>query len=106
MNTLKLPFYARLAFILISLVLTLFLLEQGRDIFIPLVFALLVAILLYSLNKFFEQRLKIGRALSAILCLVIFIAVLVGFFDFLFLQIANFTDDFPELKVRFNSIFA
>ena len=106
MNTIKLPFYARLAFILLSLVLTLFLLEQGRDIFIPLVFGLLIAILLYPVNKFFEQRLKMGRGLSAMLCIVIFMAALFGFSYLLVQQIANFTDDFPELKGRFNLMFS
>ena len=105
MDTVKLPFYARLALILLSLVLILFLLQEGRDIFIPLVFALLISILLYPLNRFFEQKLRMGRGLSAALCITLFVAVLFGFFYLLSMQMANFAEDFPVLKTRFQGMF-
>ncbi len=105
MQPIKLPFYARLALILISFVLVVLILEQARDIFIPLVFGLLISILLYPLNKFLEQKLKFGRSLSAISCILIFITLLVAFFYFLTIQIVNFSHDFPDLKLRFHHIF-
>ena len=106
MNQLKFPFYARLAFILISTVLTLLLLVEGKDIFVPLVFGLLIAILLYPMNKFFEQRVKMGRSLAAMCSLLIFIAGVGAFLFFFSTQIVNFSQDFPDLKVRFQHIFA
>ncbi len=101
----KLPFYARLALTLISVVLIVLILEQGRDIFVPLVFALLISILLYPLNRFFEQKLKLGRALSAMLSLLLFLAVMFVFIYFITLQVVNFTQDLPDLKLRFNHIY-
>ena len=106
METVKLPFFARLALILLALVLIIFILQEGANIFIPLVFALLISILLYPLNKFFEQKLRLGRALSAALCILLFISALFGFFYLLTEQIATFSEDFPVLKTRFLTIFA
>jgi len=106
MSTAQQPFYARLAYILLSIVLILFVMYMGKDIFVPLVFALLISILLYPLNKFFEEKLRLGRALSATLCIVLFISVLLGFFYLLSQQVVSFSQDLPELKRRFSSIFS
>jgi predicted PurR-regulated permease PerM len=101
MDTLKLPFYARLALILLALVLTCFILRMGENIFIPLVFGLLISILLYPLNKFFENKLHLGRGLSPLLCIILFISAMVSFIYFLAVQIIGFSSDFPKLRVRF-----
>jgi predicted PurR-regulated permease PerM len=105
-ETIKLPFYARLALSLLSVILVIFLLEQGRDIFVPLVFGLLIAILLYPLNRFFQQRLKMGRSGAALVSLLIFITLLTVFFYFITVQFINFTHDLPDLKLRFRHVFA
>ncbi len=105
MGTVKLPFYARLAFILISFILTVFILEQARDIFIPLVFALLISILLYPLARFFEHRLRLGRSFSAILAILLFLLAAFGFFYFLSIQIASFAGDMPNMRVRFQHTY-
>ncbi len=105
-ETIKLPFYARLALSLLSVILVIFLLEQGRDIFVPLVFGLLIAILLYPLNRFFQQKLKMGRSVAALVSLLIFITLLTFFFYFITVQFINFTHDLPDLKLRFRHVFA
>ena len=106
MDKMKFPFYARLAFILVALISTLFLLWVAKDIFIPLVFGLLIAILLFPVNRFFEQKLRLGRGLSAMLCILLFIAVLVAFFYIVIDQIVAFSHDFASLKIRFEAIYA
>ncbi len=105
-TSIQLPFYARLALVLLSVLLIIIFLEQGKAIFVPLVFALLIAILLYPLARFFERRLKMGRGGSAISSLLIFITLLTAFIYFLTQQIINFTHDIPDLKVRFKHVFA
>lgn len=105
MDYVKLPFYARLPLTLISFVLIVLLLEQGSGIFIPLVFALLISILLYPLNRFMEQKLRMGRALAAMVSIVLFITVLTTFIYFLSIQIGSFADNFPVMKVRFTQMF-
>ena len=105
MGTVKLPFYARLALTLFAVVLVFFILSIGRDVFIPLVFALLIAILLYPLNRFFENKLRFGHVVSPLLSVVLFISVLGGFIYFLVLQIIGFSSDFPALRKRFQEMF-
>ena len=105
MRTVKLPFYARLALTLLAIVLTFFILRVADDIFIPLVFALLISILLYPLNRFFEQKLHFGRAAAAITSVLLFLSVLVSFIYFLVLQLIHFSEDFPLLRQRFQEMF-
>jgi AI-2 transport protein TqsA len=105
-GTVKLPFYARLALTLLALVLVYIVLKETRNIFIPLVFGLLIAILLYPLNKFFEHRLHLGRAAAAVVSVTLFISALAGFIYFLSLQIIGFSSDIPQLKKRFQQMFS
>lgn len=106
MGTIKLPFYARLALTLLAFVLILFLLDRGRNIFIPLIFALLIAILLYPLNRLLEKRLRLGRAAAALISVGSFMAALSGFVYFLAVQVISFSEDLPELKKRFTDMFS
>jgi AI-2 transport protein TqsA len=105
MQTVKLPFYARLALTLLAVVLVCVILRVAGNIFIPLVFGLLVAILLYPLNRFFETKLRLGRVGSAVLSVVLFVSAFIAFIYFLALQIAGFSSDIPQLRKRFTEIF-
>jgi AI-2 transport protein TqsA len=104
MGTVKLPFYARLALTLLAIVLVLFLLSVGKDIFMPLLFALLIAILLFPLCKFFEEKLHLGSVASPLISLLLFVGALGGFVNFIVLQFIGFADDFPALRVRFTEM--
>lgn len=105
MDTVKLPFYARLAFVLLALVLTFIILKAASNIFIPLVFGLLISILLYPLQKLLQNKLHFGKTLSALAAVLLFISVLAVFTYFLALQVSNFSQDFPQLSSRFQQIF-
>ena len=103
MDQIKLPFYARLALILIAIGLVLVLLSVGRSIFIPLFFGLLVALLLYPLVRRFEKW-HMGRGLSILLAILLFFlsfALLVYLFS---IQIADFAGDIPKLQARINEV--
>ena len=101
----KYPFYLRLPLILLSAVLIYVILRTANGIFIPLTFSLLFAILLLPLSAFFEKRLHLGKAGSAMLAVSLLIIALSGFVYFLTLQFISFSDDFPMLRKRFNDIF-
>ncbi len=105
MRTVSLPFYARLALTLLCVVLVAYILRIADNIFIPLVFALLVAILLYPLTRFFEERLRMGRALACMLSVLLFILALSGFIYFITVQMIGFSEDFPLMRERFNEMF-
>jgi AI-2 transport protein TqsA len=106
MNNVKLPFYAQLALTLLAILLIIFFLIEGREILVPLVFALLVGVLLYPLNSFLEKRLHVGRAAASFLSVFIFISIIAGFIYFFTLQIVNFSQDIPMLQKRVNEIIS
>jgi len=105
MNTVQLPFYLRLAVILLSVVLIYIILVEAKDIFIPLVFAQLVAVLLYPVARFLEGRLHLKRSLAVMISVVLFTACLVAFGYFFISQVISFSEDFPLLKTRFLTLF-
>ncbi len=105
MRNVTLPFYARLALTLLMVVLICFILSVARNIFIPLLFGLLIAILLFPLNRFFQHKLHFGRLWAAIVSVLLFISALAGFIYFMAFQLINFSSDFPQLRKRFQEIF-
>jgi predicted PurR-regulated permease PerM len=100
MTTLKLPVYARIALVLHALLLILFFAYETRTVLIPLVFAFLVAILLYPLTRLFEKW-HLGRGISALLSVLLFIIFISSFCYFFISQIVSFSKDFPKLESRF-----
>jgi AI-2 transport protein TqsA len=106
MENIKLPFYAHLALTLTSLVLIVVILMVGSNLFIPIVFALLAALLLYPMTRFFESKLRMSRGLASILSLFIFIVGLGGVCYFLTFEIINFSHGLPKLQQRFQEIFS
>ncbi len=105
MDTVKLPFYARLALTLLAVVLVFLILSEASNIFIPLVFGLLISILLYPLCIYFENKLHFGRVGAAMLSVILFVTALISFIYFLALQIIGFSSDFPQLRMRFMEMF-
>lgn len=95
----RFPFYARLALVLLSIVLILFLMRQGSVILVPLFFAVLISFLLLPLCSWLERR-RLPRPLAAILSLLVFIGVFGGVVYFLVQQMVAFGQDLPQLTDR------
>lgn len=102
MQNIRLPFYARLPLILLSIVLLLFLLYVGQGVFIPLFFAIYISFLLYPLAAFLERRVHCSRSVSSLLSVLAFIIVLAGFLYLITYQLLLFSPDIPVLQTRFN----
>lgn len=105
MRSVNLPFYARLALTLLAIVLIFFILRIAQNLFIPLVFGLLISILLYPVSKFMENNLRMGRALGALMAVLLFVFCLCMFIYFLTYQVISFSSDFPLLRTRFFGMF-
>ncbi|GAA0563937.1 AI-2E family transporter [Chitinophaga japonensis] len=97
MNENKLPFNARLAYSLVSLVLIIYLAHLAASIIIPLVFASLVAIMLLPLAAALEQW-RIPRGLAAFVAVLIFVIALSALLLILAAQMGAFISDFPQLQ--------
>lgn len=98
-KTPEVPFYARLALVLISVVLILFLMKEGSSILIPLFFGLLVSLLLYPVSRRLEKW-HMKRGLAAALSVLLFLVFVSGFIFFFSLQIISFSKDIPTLEQK------
>lgn len=95
----KFPFYARLALVLLSIVLILFLMRAGSVIIVPLFFAVLISFLLLPLCNWLE-RVRLPRPVAAMLALLVFVAAFGGIIYFLVQQLVDFGRDLPRLTER------
>lgn len=97
-STVTLPFYAKLALVLISILCIGYLSIIGKEILSPLIFAFLFAILLFPLASFFQYKLHLPRSMSALLSVIIFTAGILGVIYLIGTQMTTLASDFPLLK--------
>ncbi len=71
----------------------------GRDILVPLAFAVLLAVLLNPILQFLE-RLKFPKLLAITLTVLLAIGIVVGLAFFITFQIGQFTEALPQLKAK------
>ena len=95
--TMKLPFYAQLALMLIIIWYLFYGIYIGQDILLPLGFSFLIAVLLQPLEKLFE-RIKIPRVIAILLSMLIAAAFLFGLFTILTRQVGIFMNDLPAIQ--------
>ncbi len=95
------PFYTRLAMILVSLIALSYICILGKKIISPLLFSFLFAIVLLPVATFSEKRLRLPRSASsgiAIVLLIVFVSLIVYVVGS---QITDLTQDWPMFKSQF-----
>ncbi|MFC3197771.1 AI-2E family transporter [Parapedobacter deserti] len=100
----KRPYALELAATLISLALIIALMYTLQSVLLPLMFSILIAISLYPVAIFLE-RLRLGKALSALLSVLLAIAILSGLVWFIIHQVIVIGRDGAEMQSKFLSIF-
>ena len=99
----KVPFYARASLIIIGFFTLIAMLYIIQDIIVPIIYAILIAILLVPMVDFLEKK-KFNRVL-AITCSLILVASAVIFaIVLLSSRLSSFTESFPKLVDRFYEI--
>ncbi|MBF4516021.1 AI-2E family transporter [Flavobacterium sp. ANB] len=101
-RSVKLPFYAKLSLILVSLICFAFIFCLGKDIITPVLMAFLFAVLLLPIFTLLHVRLKFPRHLAAIICVLIFAAFIVGILVFISYQVKDIANDFDTIKKNTN----
>lgn len=97
-HTLKFPFYAQLCFIILTVTFIISILYVGHHIFIPIVLALLFAILLRPMVKFFNSKLKFPHVLAAMMSVILFVVFILGVLFFLSWQIGDIASDWEQIQ--------
>jgi predicted PurR-regulated permease PerM len=95
-KNLILPFYVKVTIFFIGVFALLTMLYIAQGIVVPILFAVIIAILLQPVVNFFI-RLRINRVLAIVITLVLTVLLLVGFGAFLFSQISRFSESWPIL---------
>lgn len=95
------PSYAKITCILLSLVIVVYGLHALAGVLIPLVFAILFAVLLFPLVQRLENW-RVPRVLAIILCLMLALALLTGLFYAVSVQISSFAEVIPQFVKRGN----
>ncbi|MRX70017.1 Predicted PurR-regulated permease PerM [Flavobacterium resistens] len=99
----KLPFYAKLACILISLISFAYIFCIAKDVITPVLMAFLFAVLLLPIFTFFNVRLKFPRHLAAIICVLTFAAFIIGILVFISYEVTDMANDFDTIKKNANA---
>lgn len=105
MKEITLPFAAKLALILLSLIMLGYLAILGKSILSPLFFSLLMAFLLMPVANFLERKLKFKRSFSAIIAVVLLIGIIYGLLYFLGNQLTELWTDWPLLIKQVTKAF-
>lgn len=93
----RLPWYARITYVLLGISLLIIVLFLGRDVFVPLAFAALLSVLLYPLSDFLERH-KVPRLLSIFIAVTIASVVLACLATIIAMQIGQFGEEIPRIK--------
>jgi predicted PurR-regulated permease PerM len=99
-STVRLPAYARFALTLLGIALLMVFLYLGQQILIPVLLALLFAILLRPVVVFLSKRLRFPHVIAALTAVLLFV-LLVGLIAFFVVwQISDLADDWNKIKLN------
>ncbi|RKR05284.1 putative PurR-regulated permease PerM [Flavobacterium sp. 90] len=102
-QSIKLPFYAKIACILISLISFAYIFCIAKDIITPVLMAFLFAVLLLPVFTFLKTKFKFPRHLAAICCVLLFAAFIVGILVFISYEVTDMANDFDTIKKNANT---
>jgi predicted PurR-regulated permease PerM len=92
------PTYAKLGFVLISLSIIIAILYFGQQILIPLVLALLFAILLRPIVILLNTKFRLPHVIAVFITVFFFVVSITTILMFLSWQISDITDDWSKIK--------
>jgi predicted PurR-regulated permease PerM len=97
---LKLPLYTKPVILIIGLLALLAVLYIAQGIIIPLVFAIIIAILLHPVVNFFVG-IRINRVIAIVITLFLTFLIIAAFSALLFSQASRFSESWPILVDKF-----
>ncbi len=103
MSPLKFPFYAKASLVFIGLFALISMLFIAQNIIVPLIYAIIIAIVLSPAVNYFERK-GFNRAFAITIILLLAIFVSIAFIALLSSQMMMFSDSFPMLVERFNEL--
>jgi predicted PurR-regulated permease PerM len=99
----KFPFFVKAILFFIGLCALLAILYIAKGIIVPLVFAIIIAIVLHPVVNYLVRK-KINRLLAIIITLFLTFLVIAGFGMLLFWQASRFSESWPVLVDKFTTL--
>ncbi|MDZ4845859.1 MAG: AI-2E family transporter [Chitinophagales bacterium] len=104
MNTpFKFPFYIKTSLLFIGFYVLVSMLSIGQTIILPLIFAIIIAILISPMVNFFVRK-KINRAVAITGVLLITLLIVAGLIALLSSQASRFREALPQLTDKFQEL--
>lgn len=100
-ETMKFPFYVKLAAVLLCLSIIFVALYFGQSIICPIMLALLFAIMLRPVVNFLNKKLRFPHIIAVIFAILLFLLVFVSVFYFISVQVTDMLDDWWKIKKNF-----
>ncbi len=100
----RLPFFHRSAQVLLALIAFTFVMYIGQEIIVPLVFALVLAILLNPVVEFLVRH-KWKRVIAISVAVLLLVIVVMAIMYFVAVQVAHFRDSLPQLREKAGLLF-
>lgn len=100
----QIPFYARTTIFFVGFFALITMLYIAQSIIVPLVFAIIIAIVLHPVVHFFV-RLHLNRIVAIAISLLITILLIAGLGILLYSQASRFSESWPALVDRFTQVF-
>ena len=100
---LKIPGYIKLVLGLISIVLVVTIMMEAKTILVPVLIALLLAILISPLTSWLD-KVGVPSLLSVFISLIALLGALFGLFVFFYNQLLGFSGDIAVLEDRFSEL--
>ena len=104
-NNSSLPLSVRLSQIILGIIAVFFILYIGQEIILPLLFALIIAILLNPFVNFLERK-NCNRIVAIFITVFIALLSILALLYFIGSQAAMFTDALPQLKQKLVEIIS
>ena len=104
-DTVQFPFYAKLAFVLLSLISIFTILYLGQDIIVPILMSLLFAILLRPIAHFLKEKWRFPHVLAVTCTVVFFVLIVIGILFFISWQISAIANDWDAIRTNLSIHF-
>lgn len=101
-ETIKLPFYAKLTFVLLGLIAISYIFYVGQGIIVPIMMSFLIAILLRPIVTFLNKKLRLPNVIAAMIAVTVFVIIILGIFTALSFQITDMVSDFDKIEKNLN----
>ena len=98
----SLPFYTKLAMVLVSLISLGYICVLGKEILSPLLYSFLFAILLMPVASRIERKLKLPRSAAAGISVILLLLFMATIIFFVGSQISNLAHDWPSFQQEFS----